>query len=335
MKKILALFLALSILLALAACGSKQEGAPTGESTGSTPATQTTIPGTTPETSNPSATDPADTTPSTEPSTPPATEPTGTTPPATTPPTTTPPATTPPTTTPPATEPPHNHSYTPSVTKEVTCTEDGISTYTCACGDTYTETLTATGHTMGGWSTYIQGDLYTVGEERNNCTNCSHYESRMQYNNYFMQYVDIACALKDFASPDNVALDKLIDPILRNVSYERIGKNEYGRTMYAYKISDVDTFTLNCLGRTYDFTNMGKVSDYTDGYCYYDAERNSIIQVMGWGGDGWETSYRGYTTTDNVHFVVKYSYDETLGTIYIELIDGKYVMTSHTLENQE
>lgn len=39
------------------------------------------------------------------------------------------------------------HSY--SVTKSVapTCTEDGYKVYTCgSCGDSYTETITATGH---------------------------------------------------------------------------------------------------------------------------------------------------------------------------------------------
>ena len=40
-----------------------------------------------------------------------------------------------------------DHTYTDKVTKEPTCTEDGIRTYTCSCGETYTETIKATGHT--------------------------------------------------------------------------------------------------------------------------------------------------------------------------------------------
>ena len=45
-------------------------------------------------------------------------------------------------------EQPHKHSYIPKVTKEPTCTEDGVKTYTCAtCNDTYTEAIPATGHT--------------------------------------------------------------------------------------------------------------------------------------------------------------------------------------------
>lgn len=41
---------------------------------------------------------------------------------------------------------PHEHSYTAELTKAATCTEDGIMTYTCSCGDSYTETVKATGH---------------------------------------------------------------------------------------------------------------------------------------------------------------------------------------------
>ena len=40
----------------------------------------------------------------------------------------------------------HEHAYTDSVTKEAICTEAGEKTFTCDCGDTYTEAIEATGH---------------------------------------------------------------------------------------------------------------------------------------------------------------------------------------------
>lgn len=43
--------------------------------------------------------------------------------------------------------PPHTHSYTSTVTKQPTCTATGVRTYTCSCGDSYTEVIPATGHT--------------------------------------------------------------------------------------------------------------------------------------------------------------------------------------------
>ena len=40
----------------------------------------------------------------------------------------------------------HTHSFTPTITKPATCTTSGTKTYTCSCGDSYTEALSATGH---------------------------------------------------------------------------------------------------------------------------------------------------------------------------------------------
>ncbi|MBR4513789.1 MAG: GBS Bsp-like repeat-containing protein [Lachnospiraceae bacterium] len=42
----------------------------------------------------------------------------------------------------------HKHSYTSKVTKEATCTEEGVKTFTCTCGDSYTEAIQAKGHTV-------------------------------------------------------------------------------------------------------------------------------------------------------------------------------------------
>ena len=40
----------------------------------------------------------------------------------------------------------HKHSYKKEVTKPMTCTENGEITYTCSCGDSYTEQILAPGH---------------------------------------------------------------------------------------------------------------------------------------------------------------------------------------------
>lgn len=45
----------------------------------------------------------------------------------------------------PQTQPPHTHSYTGAVTQPATCSSPGVMTYTCSCGDSYTETIPATG----------------------------------------------------------------------------------------------------------------------------------------------------------------------------------------------
>ncbi len=67
----------------------------------------------------------------------------------------------------------HSHSYTGEVTTEPTCTEPGVMTYTCSCGDSYTEEIPASDHsyeavvtaptcTEQGYTTYTChcGDSY-------------------------------------------------------------------------------------------------------------------------------------------------------------------------------
>lgn len=41
---------------------------------------------------------------------------------------------------------PHSHSYSSTVTKEATCTTKGVKTYTCTCGDSYTEDIDKLDH---------------------------------------------------------------------------------------------------------------------------------------------------------------------------------------------
>lgn len=41
---------------------------------------------------------------------------------------------------------PHTHSYTAKVTKAATCTAEGVKTYTCSCGASYTEKIAKTAH---------------------------------------------------------------------------------------------------------------------------------------------------------------------------------------------
>lgn len=53
--------------------------------------------------------------------------------------------------------PEHTHSYTSEVTTEATCTTDGVRTYTCSCGASYTEAIEATGHT------YVDGICTVCG----------------------------------------------------------------------------------------------------------------------------------------------------------------------------
>ncbi|MBR6939836.1 MAG: hypothetical protein IKH65_03425, partial [Clostridia bacterium] len=74
--------------------------------------------------------------------------------------------------TPTDTEPVHEHDYKGEVTKEPTCTEDGIMTYTCECGETYTQAIPKTGHKPGAWTVVTPATTEAAGKEVKKCEVC-------------------------------------------------------------------------------------------------------------------------------------------------------------------
>lgn len=65
----------------------------------------------------------------------------------------------------------HSHSYTSTVTKEPTCTEKGVRTYTCSYdGSTYTEAIPALGHEWGNWKPDGNHLTHTRTCSRSNCS---------------------------------------------------------------------------------------------------------------------------------------------------------------------
>lgn len=75
------------------------------------------------------------------------------------------------------TDKPHEHNYVEAITKEATCTEAGEKTFTCECGDSYTEEITATGHVFNEY-VYNEDATYTLdGTETATCV-CGETDKR-------------------------------------------------------------------------------------------------------------------------------------------------------------
>ena len=64
------------------------------------------------------------------------------------------------------------HTHTSEVTKAPTCTEKGIKTFTCHCGDTYTEDIAATGHTYA--HTEVAPKCEVMGYTLHECKDCDY-----------------------------------------------------------------------------------------------------------------------------------------------------------------
>ena len=66
----------------------------------------------------------------------------------------------------------HEHSYTKTVLSNASCTTAGTVKYTCSCGDSYTETIPATGHKSSGWITDKAASIGVKGSKHKECTVC-------------------------------------------------------------------------------------------------------------------------------------------------------------------
>lgn len=101
-------------------------------------------------------------------------------------------------------EAPHEHTYSATITSEATCETDGTKTYTCACGDSYTEPIKATSHNyVTDASTKVEATCTKAGKEADKiCSVCgnvvkgdkiskaSHSYGEYVYNNDATQTAD-------------------------------------------------------------------------------------------------------------------------------------------------
>ena len=73
----------------------------------------------------------------------------------------------------------HTHAFGEwTVTTPATCTKDGVKTRTCACGETETQTIPATGHSFGEWTVTTPATCTADGVEFRTCSACGETETR-------------------------------------------------------------------------------------------------------------------------------------------------------------
>ena len=72
----------------------------------------------------------------------------------------------------------HKHNYTSSVTKASTCTNEGVMTYKCSCGDSYTETIGKTAHSFGSYTYNNDATESADGTETAVCSVCGERSTR-------------------------------------------------------------------------------------------------------------------------------------------------------------
>lgn len=115
----------------------------------------------------------------------------------------------------------HTCSYTSTVTKNPTCTETGVRTYTCSCGSSYTEDIAATGHSYTSVVTPVTST--SKGYTTHTCSDCSY--------SYTDSYIDAPVLGDDGwyycdALPSDISSDEYT--IQYNNTSERISETSPG-----------------------------------------------------------------------------------------------------------
>lgn len=72
----------------------------------------------------------------------------------------------------------HTHKYSSKVTTAATCESAGVKTFTCSCGDSYTEPIPATGHSYGEWINTKLPTANAEGTKQRTCKNCQKTETQ-------------------------------------------------------------------------------------------------------------------------------------------------------------
>ena len=236
------------------------------------------------------------------------------------------------------------HSWVTHSWVDETCTDAGWVKYICAnsCGEDYIETLPKLGHNWSEWDQTLAPNVAMDGQEERYCYNCYIGETRIieKLAGDFSRYPDFIMpddwlGIGFFNSPDDIPVERVFKWAAFNY-VEPVSVywgDEYGETRFlVFKQEDLDAFTIGCLGRTYDYSQL----EDTYGIKYdYDAEAKTVTMSVGGMGDfSYPSAYQGYAQLDETHYAIYYSltwegeYFQP-GIIVVEVRDGNYIIVSH------
>lgn len=131
------------------------------------------------------------------------------------------------------TEPPHTHIYTSTVTKEATCWREGEKTYTCTCGESYTEAIAKLDHEYRPWETKKNPTCTAPGLEWSYCLICD--------NDFEREIPATGHTIIDYtrrATPDSdgayVTACDVCNDVFKSISFGRPTKYKLSTTKYTY-----------------------------------------------------------------------------------------------------
>ncbi len=165
----------------------------------------------------------------------------------------------------------HAHDYTSEITTAATCTENGVCTYTCAgCGDSYTETIPATGHNYTCTEmddSYIYtcetcGDRYTEAKVTTSYTAVSSISSGNNYvitvysygTYYAVTHNGTTLGVQEVTVSNGKITSEVTESMLWSDIGNKLGFTDNGTTYYMGKYG-YSSLSINTYGTTASYRN--------------------------------------------------------------------------------
>lgn len=232
----------------------------------------------------------------------------------------------------------HTHKYTASVTKKAGCTTDGVRTFKCSCGDSYTEKIEKKGHSWGKWLAVIANNPFEPGGKYRICTVCSTKETEKDVSSLLRNYVTLVGWLdRSYDSTNELTSSQVATSVTLMMSVDPVVNWETGVGTRTYPIADINAHTKKCFGRTFDFTGIQNVPMSIAGSISYVASENALVWTFPYGGGDARdrTVFDKYLqNADKTEFKVIYHWEYTDGStseecsFLVSLKNGNYVITS-------
>lgn len=230
----------------------------------------------------------------------------------------------------------HTHSYTSAITKKATCTDKGIKTYSCSCGDSYTEDIDALGHDYHSVTT--QANCTEDGIITYTCSRCndSYTEDIVALGHDYVDGICSRCNAKDPnaeitdpSEPDQDTSMTLGNPTLEITSgnsYALVFQSSVGSYTLAHDDNTLSSISFKKeTGDEVDENLVWTVSE-TDGGYTISTESNGQIMYL-----ARTKSFVGYgykIALQNDPFVWNMSVDTTKGSIrfYTQIVKSNYYL---------
>lgn len=205
--------------------------------------------------------------------------------------------------------PPHVHSYTETARTDSTCTKTGTITYTCDCGDSYTEEIAKKAHTPGGWTVKTPATEESSGLEVKICSVCqtetdSRVIDKLPHTHKYTTETKPATCTEDGYEKQTCACGSIINTVLPATGHHYVESEKTAATCghagsVTYKCSNCgDTYSesIDQLEHDYAVTSTVEATCTEGGYTLEtckncgDAKKTNETEAVGHDDGEWTTT---------------------------------------------